>query len=271
MPRKHSSKLLKLLEELTKDWADPKRYRDYYANELLSSLKNDSERGSIEERLLMAQIREVASLEEWEHLGELVADLDRFKAQPEDIIKDLFLKGQYKEARCLYENTMPDVFKRVRSQHLREFIKRFDRHIERGSEFTVRHDLDRLAGLLTEVEWRHFDKLYWDAEIKFALPWLESCLNTADYRAVEVWFSKLEKAFPQEKSNDLVAEVKTRRINWRYQETLENVRRFINYELARFNYDIADTAYRSSPEAFSREEYQQLVRGVKIKGGKLME
>ena len=134
MPITPSLKLIELLEKLTRDWNDWGRYRDYYINELLPSLKNlHGNNASVDERRIMSQIQKIASPEEWENLGMIVAGLDKFRDTSSELTKsiyDLFRDGKFKEAELRYSQSAGTVYSQVKQEYVSRISSLISIHIK---------------------------------------------------------------------------------------------------------------------------------------------
>lgn len=274
-----SLKLIEYLEKLTQDWNDWGKYREYYISELLPSLQHDhSNTGSAEERRLMSQIQQIASPDEWENLGLIVAGLDKFRETSSELTKsinDLFRAGKFKEAELQYGQATGTIYPQVRQEYATHISNLIAIHINDKNSTLASAEFERHHELFSDEERVRLLNNIRDAKAKeekekhilFLKALRRSITNLLSSNHVQSAKNELSHNHSQLAPEEY-AELKSLILE-EEENAAERILNIIKRSLASFEYARAEELYNEIAPRLSRAEFENMMEKAKAEEVKL--
>jgi DNA helicase-4 len=237
-----SPEVLQLLEKLFKTWEDWDKNRAFYLNELLPELIAHPEAGTTQEKMILHELKKVATTEEWDQLIMIAINLPSKKKRIQEISKELdcfFDDNDFRAAEqymCAYAGSGV--------HHIYE-IKRTNAISRNWREITLALELFKfekaeliyttLFQLLTRTEIEEYKLVLQKKQKEYLL----KLLGSYDFAKAEEVYLQLKEEYPEELYLKLVQEYK------RKQER-ENLLFSIRGMLEVDHFSEADSQFRAS-------------------------
>jgi len=266
-----SFEVIRLLRKLSHIWqgGGGEIKNKFYLQELLPELKERPEKGTNEERIILVNIKSIASSDEWDNLGEILANLDQYSNYYHSVssqIDQYIHNDDCDEANAYVASLSPnDVLKELLNSKLDNAIRRkFSSSLKALENYNIdkADDLfNEIKTSLSKVDILNYKRCREDSLEKLVetnIKEIQNALSVFKFAFADSLYSQISKWWPEVEYNRLVYKAKkeeNRQIQKReLEKKIHEIKRF----LEKYRFHEADVLYKQVKDVYPLTEYKKL-------------